>query len=62
MHVCQTTIVDNAWRNGQQLEVHALIYGLHDGRLRELGFSVSKPSDVVSTYHTAIDAITAAPT
>jgi carbonic anhydrase len=57
VHVCQTTIVEDAWQKGQQLEVHALIYGLHDGRLRELGFSVSNPADVVPAYHAAVGAM-----
>jgi carbonic anhydrase len=58
VHVCQTTVVERAWQSGQQLAVHALIYGLHDGRLRELGFSVSKALDVVPAYQAAIGAIT----
>jgi carbonic anhydrase len=58
VHVCQTTVVEAAWKRGQELEVHALIYGLHDGRLRELGFSVSRTADVASRYHAAVDALT----
>ena len=58
VHVCQTTVVETAWQSGQQLAVHALIFGLHDGRLRELGFSVSKPLDVVPAYQAALAAIT----
>jgi carbonic anhydrase len=38
-HVCETTVVQDAWVRGQALDVHAWIYGLHDGRLRDLGFS-----------------------
>ena len=54
MHVCQTTVVEAAWARGQQLAVHGLIYGLHDGRLRELGFTAAGPSDVAPTYDVAI--------
>ena len=54
LHVCQTTVVDAAWARGQQLAVHGLIYGLHDGRLRELGFTAAGPSDVAPTYDVAI--------
>jgi carbonic anhydrase len=60
LHVCQTTVVESGWQRGQQLAVHALIYGLHDGRLRELGFSVSKAAEIVPTYKAAIEAITLA--
>jgi carbonic anhydrase len=37
-HVCETTIVQDAWDRGQTLSVHAWIYGLQDGRLRDLEF------------------------
>jgi carbonic anhydrase len=38
-HVCETTVVQDAWLRGQTLDVHAWIYGLHDGRLRDLQFA-----------------------
>jgi carbonic anhydrase len=37
-NVCETTIVQDAWAHRQALDVHAWIYGLTDGRLRDLGF------------------------
>jgi len=40
-HVCETTIVQDAWGRGQMLDVHAWIYGLQDGRLRDLGFNAA---------------------
>ena len=54
MHVCQTTVVEAAWGRGQQLAVHGLIYGLHDGRLRELGFTAAEPSAVAPAYDRAV--------
>ena len=42
-NVCQTTIVEDAWARGQELTVHGLVYGLHDGLLRDLGVSASSP-------------------
>jgi len=44
-HVCQTTIVENAWTRGQDLTVHGLVYGLEDGLLRDLGVSVSAEAE-----------------
>jgi carbonic anhydrase len=38
-HVCETTVVQDAWARGQTLHVHAWIYGLRDGRLRDLRFT-----------------------
>jgi len=35
-HVCQTTIVQDAWRRGQPVAVHGWIYDLRDGLLRDL--------------------------
>ncbi|MCJ7453404.1 MAG: carbonate dehydratase [Steroidobacteraceae bacterium] len=46
LRVCRTTIVQQAWDRGQDLTVHAWVYGLTDGLLRDLDFSVS---DVAST-------------
>ena len=36
--VCHTTIVQQAWAAGQPLTVHAWVYRLTDGLLRDLGF------------------------
>jgi carbonic anhydrase len=41
-HVCETTIVRDAWGRGEDLTVHGLVYGLHDGLLRDLGVAVSE--------------------
>ena len=41
VHVGETTVVQDAWRRGQELAVHGLIYGLDDGILRNLGLSMS---------------------
>jgi carbonic anhydrase len=57
-NVCETTIVQDAWARGQQLAVHAWIYGLRDGRLRDLGFLVSAPDETAGRYLTAITAAT----
>jgi len=35
-HVCQTTIVQDAWRRHQHVAVHGWIYDLRDGLLRDL--------------------------
>lgn len=53
-HVCQTTIVQEAWARGQSLAVHGWIYGLHDGHLRDLGVSTREPGDIDRTYRSAV--------
>ena len=40
-NVGETTIVQDAWDRGQQLEVHGWIYGLKDGLVRDLGISLN---------------------
>jgi carbonic anhydrase len=42
-HVAETTIVRDAWTRRQELMIHAWIYGLRDGRLRDLGFRIDDP-------------------
>jgi carbonic anhydrase len=42
-HVCDTTLVQAAWRRGQHLSVHGWIYGLHDGLLRDLDVTTTGP-------------------
>ncbi len=37
-HVCETTVIQDAWQRRQEVQVHAWIYGLQDGRLSDLGF------------------------
>jgi len=55
--VCQTTIVQEAWARGQALAIHGWIYGLHDGRLRDLGVSTRDVSGIDQTYHAAVAAL-----
>ena len=56
-HVCETTIVQDAWARGQQVTVHAWIYGLDNGLLRDLGFSAERPDDVLDTYLKAVRSV-----
>jgi len=56
-NVCETTIVRDAWARGQPLAVHAWIYDLHDGLLRDLGFSVCKAEGAEVALSAAFDAL-----
>ena len=56
-NVCRTTIVQDAWRRGQPLEVHGWIYGLKDGHMRDLGLSISRESAIIEEYDRALAAL-----
>lgn len=49
-NVAYTTIVQDAWARGQQLSLHAWVYGLHDGRLRPMGTAVDSLDDLPAAY------------
>ena len=41
MRVAETPILQRAWARGERIAVHGLIYGLRDGRLRDLDCTIS---------------------
>jgi carbonic anhydrase len=57
-HVCETTIVQDAWARGRPVAVHGWIYGLGDGRLRTLGFTAARADDVQRAYTDALSTAT----
>ena len=57
-NVWQTSIVRDAWARGQDLTVHGWIYGLRDGRLRDLNCSANNLKDAAANYASAVAALT----
>ncbi len=53
-HVCQATVVQDAWRRGQPLTVHGWIYALRDGLLRDLVCSAADSTEVDAACAQAI--------
>ena len=59
LNVCQTMVVQDAWSRGQKLTVHAWVYGLKDGLMHDLGFTVSQPDKVIPRYSQAVGVLAA---
>jgi carbonic anhydrase len=53
-NVCATTIVQDAWERSQELTVHGWIYGLQNGLLRDLQFTVGSSDAVAPAYQAAL--------
>ena len=53
-HVCETTVMQEAWTRGQRVAVHGWIYGLRDGQLRDLGASVESAEALGPAYTEAL--------
>jgi carbonic anhydrase len=57
LHVCETTVVQDAWDRGQDVIVHGWVYDLHDGILRDLGFTVGTAAEMAPAYQKAVSGI-----
>jgi len=57
VHVCQTSIVRDAWERGQELSVHGWVYGLDNGLVNDLQVTVDSTDKLSETYHRALTAI-----
>ena len=55
VNVCETTIIQDAWARGQGVSVHGWIYGLRDGRLRNLGIRITEREQLPSGYDLAVE-------
>ncbi len=53
-HVCQTTVVQDAWQRGQSLAVHGWVYGLSTGLLESLEMTVTRLDDAGPVYEKAL--------
>jgi carbonic anhydrase len=56
-HVCQTSIVQDAWQRGQPLAIHGWIYGLHNGLVRDLDCTAATQAEVGAGYSRALAAL-----
>jgi len=49
-NVCHTTIVQRAWKAGQELAVHGWMYNLADGLLKDLDVCITNPDEISRTH------------
>jgi carbonic anhydrase len=56
-NVCQTTVVQEAWERGQDRVVHGGFYGLNNGLLQDLRFTVRHSADLTPAYEKALVAV-----
>ena len=52
MNVCHTTIIQNAWAAQKKVAIHALVYDLHTGLLKDLDCSISSIDQIDTRYRT----------
>jgi len=53
-NVCHTTVVVDAWQRGQNVVLHGWVYGLQNGLLEDLRFTVAAPEELGPAYDTAL--------
>ena len=61
LNVAQSTVLQDAWARDQEVMLHACVYGLHDGLLKDLQMHLGGKDDIAAIYRAAITAIAAAP-
>ena len=49
--------MQDAWQRGQPLSVHAWVYGLHDGRVRDLELDAGGSEALARRYADALAAL-----
>jgi carbonic anhydrase len=49
-NIMNTSIVQNAWSNGQELSVHAWVYSLKTGIIKDLKVTSSSLNDVAPAF------------
>ncbi|GGY63972.1 carbonate dehydratase [Marinobacter zhanjiangensis] len=60
-HVCQNSIVQDAWKRDQRLTVHGFVYDVADGLLRDLGLHISSEADREAIQQRSVDELVLRP-
>lgn len=51
MDLGKTSIVQNAWKNNQNLHLHGWVYDIHDGIIKDLDVTITGVQDLHNVYH-----------
>lgn len=57
VNVAQSTVLQDAWARGQDLTLHAWVYGVHDGLLQDLHIEVSAADSLEPLYRAAVEGV-----
>jgi len=57
LNTCETTVMQDAWARGQHVVVHGWVYGLHNGLIEDLKFTVANAAELAPAYGLAIGAL-----
>lgn len=49
-NICHTTMVQSAWKSGQELSVHGWIYSIEDGILKDLNICITNLDEISQTH------------
>ena len=56
VNASRTTIMQEAWKRGQDVTIHGWVYSIRDGLARDLGVSMGKAGDVLPVCENAVEA------
>ncbi len=57
VNVAQSTVVQDAWLQGQDVTLHGWVYGVHDGLLQDLHMTVGRGDDLGALYQQALTGV-----
>jgi carbonic anhydrase len=55
VNLCRSTVIMDAWKAGQDVQVHGWAYALGNGLLRDLRVTIASADDIESRYARAVD-------
>jgi carbonic anhydrase len=61
VNVAQSTVLQDAWANGQNVMLHGWVYGVHDGLVQDLHMNLTCNADMESLYSEAISGVRLVP-